>query len=203
MKSFRWVSLLFLGFFLIGCAQGKTYSLYLKYQPIKTFPSLQQKIGPNFGMVPIKDARADTLYIGIHTPLLGTSSYFKSDPHPLEKAVKESLAQVLSPYGIKMVPIPNWDGKPESLKNMEPDSILMIEIKKFWTEGKASPFRTVTTTSIHFVIHLGVKKEGRVFTKNMEVEKEMTLARSTPEEVEGTINQILTDIFDSFFSNPY
>jgi hypothetical protein len=48
-----------------------------------------------------------------------------------------------------------------------------------------------------------VKKEGRVFTKNMEVEKEMTLARSTPEEVEGTINQIMTDIFDNFFSNPY
>jgi hypothetical protein len=48
-----------------------------------------------------------------------------------------------------------------------------------------------------------VKKEGKVFTRNVEVEKEMTVARSTPEKVEAMINQILTDIFDSYFSNPY
>ena len=58
-------------------------------------------------------------------------------------------------------------------------------------------------TSIHFVIHLGVKKEGKVFTKNVEVEKEATLPRLTPEGMEKTLNEILTDIFDSFFSNPY
>jgi hypothetical protein len=37
----------------------------------------------------------------------------------------------------------------------------------------------------------------------MEVEKEMTVARSTPDKVETMINQMLTDIFDSYFSNPY
>jgi hypothetical protein len=48
-----------------------------------------------------------------------------------------------------------------------------------------------------------VKKEGKVFTRNMEVEKEMTVARSTPERVEMMVNQMLTEIFDSYFSNPY
>jgi uncharacterized lipoprotein YajG len=79
----------------------------------------------------------------------------------------------------------------------------MIEIMRFWIEGKASLFRTNVKTSIHLVIHLGVKKEGKVFTKNVEVEKEATLPRLTPEEMEKTLNGILTDIFDSFFSNPY
>mgnify|MGYP001123979292 CR=1 FL=1 len=183
--------------------RARTYSLSLRYQPSKEFPSLQGKIGPTLGLIPFKDERSDTLYIGIHTPLQGISSYFKSDPFPLEKAIAESLSHVLSRYGIKVVSISDWNGKPESLKGMEVDSILMMEIKKFWTEGRTAPFRTHAKTFIHFVIHLGVKKEGRVFSRNVEVEKETTLARLTPERVEGMVNQILTDIFDSFFSNPY
>jgi hypothetical protein len=170
---------------------------------VKEFPSLQQKIGPTLAIAPFKDERQDTLYIGVHTNRQGDSSYFKSHPFPLEKAIKESLSGALSRYGVKIVSISNWDGKPESLKNMETDSVMMIEIKRFWTEGKAYTFRTIVKTTVQCVIHLGIKKEGKVFTRNVEVEKEMTVARSTPETVEAMINQILTDIFDSYFSNPY
>ena len=203
MKNYRWLMILFLSFFLSSCAKAGTYSLYLRYQPIKEFASLQKKIGSTLAIAPFKDERSDTLYIGIHTPLWGGSSYFKTDPFPLEKAIKDSLSEPLSRYGVKTTPIPNWDGEPESLKNMETDSVLMIKIKRFWIEGRAAPFRTYAKTFIHFVIHLGVKKEGKVFTKNVEVEKEETLPRLTPEGMEGMINQILTNIFDSFFSNPY
>jgi hypothetical protein len=203
MKSIRWLFILSLGFFVLGCAKLGTYSLYLRYQPVKEFSSLQTKVGSTLGMAPFKDERPDTLYIGLHTNLQGNSDYFKSHPFPLERAIMESLSDALSRYGVKTIPISNWDGKPESLKNMETDSVLMIEIKRFWTEGKASAFRTTMKTTVQCVIHLGVKKEGKVFTRNVEVEKEMTVARSTPEKVEAMINQILTDIFDSYFSNPY
>jgi hypothetical protein len=203
MKSIRWLFILSLGFFVLGCAKLGTYSLYLRYQPVKEFSSLQTKVGSTLGMAPFKDERPDTLYIGVHTNLEGDSNYFKSHPFPLERAIMESLSDALSRYGVKTIPISNWDGKPESLKNMETDSVLMIEIKRFWTEGKASAFRTTMKTTVQCVIHLGVKKEGKVFTRNVEVEKEMTVARSTPEKVEAMINQILTDIFDSYFSNPY
>jgi hypothetical protein len=114
-----------------------------------------------------------------------------------------SLTEVLSLQGVKTIPISSWDGRPESLKTIETDSVLMIEIKKFWTEGRAVHFKTNVMTSIHFVIHLGVKKEGKVFTKNVTVEKEMTVLRWTPEKVEQTVNEILAGIFDSFFSDPY
>ena len=86
---------------------------------------------------------------------------------------------------------------------MDADSILMIEIKGFWVEGTGSLFRANLRTSVRLLIHLGVKKEGGVFTKNMEIEKEMTVSRLTPESMEQAVNQILTEIFDSFFSNPY
>jgi len=203
MKAHRWVLILLIGFFIFSCTKGGTYPLALRYQPMKEFPSLQQKIGSTLAITPFRDERPETLYVGIHTPLQGISSYFKSDPFPLEKAITESLSSALSRYGVKTISILNWDGKPGSLKNMEADSILMIEIKRFWTEGKGAPFRTHAKTLIQFVIHLGVKKEEKVFSRNVEVEKEMAVNRLTPERVEETMNRILTDIFDSFFSNPY
>jgi len=203
MKTLRWLLIIFLGFFILGCAKGGTYFVRLQYQPVKEFPSLSGKVGPTLGLVPFKDERRDQLYIGSHTPLEGPSSYFKSDPFPLDQAIMNSISNTLSRFGVKTVPISNWDGEPESLKNIEADSVLLIEIKRFWTEGKAATFRTHAKTSVHFVIHLGVKKEGKVFTKNVEVEKEATLARLTPERVEAMVNQALADIFDAFFSNPY
>jgi hypothetical protein len=203
MKSYRWARILFLCLFLFSCAKAGTYPLYLHYQPGREFPSLQQKIGSTIGLPPFKDERSDTLYIGIHTPLQGVSSYFKSDPFPLEKAIKESLTEVLSRQGVKTVPLADWDGEPESLKNLETDSVLMIEIKKFWAEGKAVPFKTNLKTSIRFVVHLGVKKEEKVFSKNIAIEKEATFVHLTPEKVEKTLNEILTDIFDTYFSDPY
>ena len=203
MKSIRWLFILFLVFSVTVCAKAGTHSLSLRYQPAKEFSSLQQKIGSTLGMAPFKDERSDTLYVGVHTNLQGDSSYFKTQTLPLVEAIKGSLSEALSRDGVKAISIPNWDGKPESLKNLETDSVMTIEIKRFWTEGKASLFRTKMKTVVQFVIHLGVKKEGKVFTRNVEVEKEMTVARSTPEKVETMINQILTDIFDAYFSNPY
>jgi hypothetical protein len=195
--------IILISFFLVSCAKGGTYSLYIRYQPVKELSSLQQKIGPKLAVAPFKDERPDTLYIGVHTSLQGISTHFKSDPFPLEKAITESLSDVLSRHGVKTVPISDWNGSPESLKGMETDSVLMITIKKFWIEGKAFPFRTDVKTLIHFIIHFGVKKESKVFARNVEVEKEITVARLTPERLEEMFNQILTDIFDSFLSNPY
>lgn len=203
MKFNRWLFILPLGFFVLGCAKTGTFSLSPRYHPVKDFPSLQTKMGSTLGMAPFKDERSDTLYIGIHTNLQGGSNYFKSDPFPLDRAIKESLSDVLPRYGVKIIPISHWDGKPESLKDIETDSVLVIEIKRFWTEGKASAFRSTVKTTVQFVLHLGMKKERKVFIRNVEVEKEVTVVRSTPEKVEAMINQILTDIFDSYFSNPY
>ncbi|OGP75812.1 MAG: hypothetical protein A2V86_08340 [Deltaproteobacteria bacterium RBG_16_49_23] len=203
MKSYRWLSIIFIVILVFGCAKGGTYFVRIQYQPVKEFPSLSGKVGPTLGLVPFKDERPDQLYIGRHTPHDGPLSYFKSDPFPLNQAMMDSISNAFSRFGVKTLSVTAWDGQPESLKNIEADSVLMIEIKRFWTEGKAGAFRTTVKTSVHFVIHLGVKKEGKVFTKNVEMEKEATLARLTPERVETMANQALADIFNAFLSNPY
>ncbi len=203
MKSIRWFLILSLALFVVNGAEAETYSLNIRYQPVKEFPSLQQKIGVTLAMAPFKDERSDTLRIGSHANFQGDLTYFRSHPFPLETAIKESLSNAFSRYGVKTISIPSWDGEPESLKNMEADSVLMIDIKRFWTDGKGAPFKTNVKAHVRFVIHLGVKKEGKVFMRNVETEKEMTVARSTPERVEALINQILTEIFDNYLSNPY
>ena len=194
---------LFLIIFALNCAEAKTYSLSLQYQPMKGFPSLQQKFGSTIGIAPFKDERQEKSYIGVHIPFQGLMTHFESNPFPLEKGLQESLINALSRVGMKVVSVSNWDGLPGSLKDIDTDSVLMIEIKKFWTEGQASLFNTNIKTKIQLTIHLGVKKEGAVFTKNNEIEKEMTVSRSTPARVETIINQILSDIFDAFLSSPY
>ena len=189
--------------FVIDCAEAQTYSLSLRYQPMKGFPSLQQKFGPTLGIAPFKDERQKKSSIGIHSPLRGQATHFESNPVPLEKALQEALSDALARLGLKVVSVSNWDGKPESLKNIDTDSVLTIEIKKFWTEGMGSLLRTNIKTTVQLVIHLGVKNEGKVFTRNANVEKEITVSRSTPERVGAIINEILSDIFDAFFSSPY
>jgi hypothetical protein len=194
---------LFLVIFFVDSAGAKVYSLSLRYQPMKEFPSLHQKFGSTLGIAPFKDERQEKSYIGVHFPVRGLTTHFVSDPSLLEEALQESLSDPLSRFGIRVISIPNWDGTPESLKNIDADSVLMIEIKKFWTEGQGSLFRTNIRTTVQLVIHLGVKREGKVFSRNADIEKELTVPRSTPERVEAIINQILTDIFDAFFSSPY
>jgi hypothetical protein len=203
MKLFRWFFVLSSVFFVMGVAEAATYSLNIRYQPAKEFPSLQQKIGTTLAIAPFKDERKDNLHIGSHTRFQGDFIFFRSHPFPLEAAIQESLLNAFSRYGVKTIFIPSWDGQPESLKNIEADSVLMIVIKRFWTDGTGAPFRTNVRTIVQMVIHLGVKKEGKVFTRNVESEKEMTVPRSTPEGVETMINGMLTEIFDAYFSNPY
>lgn len=203
MESFFRFGLILLSFFILGCGKLGTYPISIQYQPAKELFSLKEKIGSTLGVAPFQDLRPETHYIGTHTSIREVTSYFKSEPFPLEKAISDSLLKVLTDSGIKVVSIPSWDGKPDSLKEIETDSALYIEIRRFWTEGKAAPFRTKLRSSIHLVIHLGIKKEGKVFTRSGEVEKEMTLVRLTPAKVEEVFNQMLTDLFDSFFSNPY
>jgi hypothetical protein len=203
MKFYRWVVILLLSFSILSCAKARTYYLYLRYQPSKEFPSLQQKIGPTLGIAPFIDERPDPSYIGIYNSLQGISSYFKSEPFPLEKAIEESLTEVLSREGVKTVAVSQWDGEPKSLETMETDAVLMVKIKRFWAEGRTTLFKTNIKTSIQLTVLLGVKKERKVFTKNVAVDKEMTVMSFSPQKVRQAINETLTEIFDAFFSDPY
>jgi hypothetical protein len=169
--------------------------------PQRNFPAFSKR--PALTLPWLLSSMNEKNFILAVIPFQGSSDYFKSDPFPLEKAIRDSLIQALSRQGIKTVSVPSWDGKPDSLKHLETDSVLMIQIKEFWSQGRATAVGTKIKTSIRLAIHWGVKQEGKVYTRNVEAEKEITVARSTPARVEEMINQMLTEIFDPYFSNPY
>ncbi len=181
----------------------ETHSIHIRYEPQKLFPLLQKQVGPVMGTGPIKDFQTHRLRIGHSLSSRMVSAHFKSDPLPLEKAILESLSATLPRLGVKIVPVSNWDGRAETLKQQGPDSILKIDIQRFWMEGKVAKGTNVISTSIYLAFQLGVKKQDKVFKSNFYIVKEKTISEFTPEEVEQTINHVLSEIFDDFFSNPY
>lgn len=198
-----WLLALFLIIFVADCAGAHIYSIPLQYQPTKTFPSLQQKFGSRLGIAPFEDERREKTYIGIHFPLQGLATQFESHPMPLERALQQCAGDAFSWLGVKVVSVSNWDGTPESLKEIDADSVLTVKIKKFWTEGTGSLLRANIKAMVQLEFHLGVKSEGKVFTRSVEMEKEITVLRSTPERVKAIIDEILTEVFDTYFSSPY
>lgn len=214
MKTQPWLLSPLWSFFIVSLALGQTYPTHIRYQPGREFPSLRRKIGSTLGIAPFKDDRADKPYVGHQTAIrvasrrrstqsLQSSTYFKSEPFPLKKAIIDSLSEAVSRSGVKVIPLSDWDRKPESLKNAAADSILMIEIKSFWTEGIAEALGTKLITSIYLVMYLGVKKEGKVITRYVYVTKEDKVAVLTPAEVEQILNRNLSRTLDDFLSNPY
>lgn len=212
-KSFGWFQIFLFCIVIPSFAWARTYpgpyflreethSINIRYQSAKRFPSLQKKVGLTMGLAPVKDTRHGRLYVG-HYVYQRVSNYLRSEPFPLENAIRDSLLQLLSLHGIKTVLNSNWDGKEESLKNIEADSILMIEVMRFWAEGTVSPRGTNVNTSIYLIIRLGVKKEGRVFRRDVYTIKDNSIVGLTPAGAEQMINQTLTEILDTFFSNPY
>ncbi len=183
--------------------QERIYPVNIQYVTVRRFLSLREKVGAILGIGRFKDDRSDKQNVGHQTGFQGVSNYFKSEPFPLEDAVSGSLSKAVSHLGVKTVPIRNWDGRAESLKNIEADSILTIEITKFWTEGVPAGHETKMITSIYLVIHLGVKKLGRVFTKKVYLMKEKAVPILTRDEVEQTLNRNLNRTLDDFLSNPY
>jgi hypothetical protein len=212
-KCFGWFQTLLFCILIPSFAWGRTYpspyflreethSINIRYQSAKRFPSLQEKVGLTMGVPPFKDTYLGGSYVG-HYIYRRVSHYLRSEPLPLEEAIRDSLLELLPVHGIETVPIPTWDGKEESLKNIEADSILMIEIKRFWAEGAVQGRGANINTSIYLIFRLGVKKESKVFRRDMYTIKEDSIDGLTPEAMEQVINQTLNHILDTFFSDPY
>ncbi|OGP59873.1 MAG: hypothetical protein A2162_09970 [Deltaproteobacteria bacterium RBG_13_52_11b] len=193
----------FLLLLLYRQAMGETTSISIRYEPTIPLPGLQEKLGRTLGLAPSQDKRQRPLYVGHHTPLRGSTLYLKSDPFPLEDAIEKALAQTLPRYGVNTVPVSDWDGQADSLPLMEVDSVLTIEVRKCWVGGWAISRRTKVKASISIIIHLGIKKERTVFTSRLFGIKETTLSRWTPRAAGETLNEILTEVLDSFLANPY
>jgi hypothetical protein len=182
--------------------QDRIQSIGIRYESTEKFPSLQKKVGLTVGLGPIKDTKHGRLYVG-HYLYGRVSNHLRGEPFPLEDAIRDSIVHLLSLQGIKTAPMSSWDGKEESLKDLGADSVMAIDIKRFWAEGTLVGRRTIVSTSIYLVIRLGVKKERRIFARDMYTLKKDSTVRLTPQVAEQTINETLAELLNAFFSDPY
>lgn len=202
-KFVSWIIIPLLGLSLFGSTHGGNYSVSLEYNRTTKSSSFRKKVGPILGIAPFQDQRPEEAYIGRYTSPRNSISYFKSEPMPLERAIQESLRKALTRSGVETIPILGWDGKPESMKKMNVDSILMIVIKKFWVEGRVVSLRTRMHASIHLIFYLGIKKLDKVFIQNVFVEKNRTFSMLGSQDMVQWINRTSADALDSFLRNPY
>jgi len=212
-KSLIWFQLFFYCFLIPSFAWARNYRapysfreethpITIRYQSAENFPSLTRKVGLTVGIPPFKDAYLGGSHVG-HYVYGRVSTYLTSEPLSLEEAIRDSLLQFLPLHGIEAIPFLDWDGREESLKSIETDAVLMIEIKRFWAEGTVRGRGANINTSIYLIIRLGVKKKGKVFRREMYTIKDNSIAGLTPEGAEEVINQAFSDILDTYFSNPY
>jgi len=183
----------------IGSASGGIFPVHIQYQRTGAFP-LCKRVGATLGLSPVRDKRLDQEHVGRYvTPQRG-ASYLDCVPAPLGKAIEEALSQYLSRRGVKVILGSQWDGKEESLKSIETESALMVEVERFWTEGSDAIGRPKTNTSIYLNVRLGIKREGRVVTRRIFTSKALILY-PFPERIEQMVNRTLADLFDSFLSS--
>jgi hypothetical protein len=212
-KYLPFLFILFLTFFPLDPASGQTYprrgqyppkqetySIHIRYQDARQIPSLDPNLGLTVAVAPFSDSRRGWDYIGRHTSRR-ISGFFKSEPFPLEQAIREFFFAAFSDSGIHSIFVPSWDGKPETLPEVAADSILRINIRRFWIETELVRRATRVKTWVYFDTFLGVKKENRVFTQNLYLRKEMMDENFTPERLEQFINRTLSNVFDDFIKS--
>jgi hypothetical protein len=179
------------------------HPIRLWYQTENPLPDLTHVLGGTAGIAPLKDIRRNRRYIGHSVSARGVEAYFKSDPVPLKRALYGCLSDALSSRGVEVVSSANWDGTVEMLKDMEVDSIIQVDIRRFWTEGRSWGRNPILDTSIYLSVRVAVKSEKSVYTRNLYMIKEGSFRELTPADVEQAFNRALRELLDDFLSNPY
>ena len=185
----------------LSCGQAGPHIVPIRYQPMGKLLFVSAKTGSTLGLCPFRDGRPDRKHIGHTVSHRRVTTYFECTPSPLGRAIRETLTQSLSRPGVRIIPIPDWDGGQESLKGIQADSVLLVDIERFWIEGRAVPRGMHLSASIYLTFHLGLKREGKVLTQRAYSSKERLFNPWTPEIAEQMINHALTETLDSFFSS--
>jgi hypothetical protein len=228
-RKVLWLIVICCNCLLLGSAWGENYPVPFDYKRTVRFPCLQTKIGPVLGIAPCEDRRLERSYVGRYASLpeaatraysqtqrlyrsrfrgngpipLPVASYLTSEPVTLGRAMERLISKAISQSGVQTVSVPAWDRKVESMGGLALDSVLGIIIKTFWVEAKMSPLQTKVNLSIHLISHLGVRRLGRVFTKNVVIEKNVTFGALGPLELAQLVNRTASDALESVLRDAY
>jgi hypothetical protein len=173
---------------LVSCAQHKTYWLHLR-------PHAEGEQGVTtkltIGVLPFEDGRVATEKLGARVLGNGREEPIRLESSSAAEDLTHILRRSLEARNISVVTISSWDPAPQNLKDLPPEVDIAIagRIEALEVEAQSSTLKTTLRYRVKLSAKLGLKAQGKVVTKNIEVRPEETVMRFERQKVEETLNE--------------
>lgn len=173
---------------LVSCAKHKTYWLHLR-------PHAEGEQGPStkltVGVLPFEDGRVSTQKLGARVLRDGREEPIRLESSSASEDLTHLLRRALKARNIPVATISTWDPAPQNLKDLPPEVDIAIagRIEALEVEAQSSTLKTTLRYRVKLSAKLGLKAQGKVVTKNIEVRPEETVMRFERQKVEETLNE--------------
>ena len=173
---------------LVSCAQHKTYWLHLR-------PHAEGEQGVTtkltIGVLPFEDGRVSTEKLGVRVLGNGREEPIRLESSSAAEDLTHILRRSLKARNIPVVTISSWDPTPQNLKDLPPEVDIAIagRIEALEVEAQSSTFKTTLRYKVKLSAKLGLKAQGKVVTKTIEVSPEDTVVLFERQKVEETLNE--------------
>jgi hypothetical protein len=173
---------------LVSCAKHKTYWLYLRPHPTgEQVPTTKLTIG----VVDFKDGRISPQKLGARILGDGREEPIRLESSSASEDLTHILRRSLKAKNIPVVAISTWDPAPQNLKDLPPEVDIVIagKIEALEVKAQSSTLKTTIRYRVKLSAKLGLKAQGKVVTKSIEVRPEETVMLFDRQKVEETLNQ--------------
>jgi hypothetical protein len=173
---------------LASCAKHKTYWLHLRPLP-QGQKGVTTKL--TIGVLPFEDGRASTQKLGARVLSDGREEPIRLETSSASEDVTHILRRSLMARNIAVVALSNWDPALQNLKDLPPEVDIAIagKIETLQVEAQSSLLKTTLRYRVKLSAKLGLKAQGKVVTKTIEVRPEETVMSFDRQKVEETLNE--------------
>jgi hypothetical protein len=173
---------------LVTCAKHKTYWLHLRPHPTGE-QGVTTKL--TIGVVPFEDGRLSTEKLGARILGDGREEPIRLESSSAAEDLNHILRRSLKARNIPVVTISAWDPRPQNLKDLPPEVDIAIagKIEVLEVKAQSSTLKTTLQYRVKLSAKLGLKAQGKVVTKDIEVRPEETVMRFERQKVEETLNE--------------
>jgi hypothetical protein len=173
---------------LVSCAKHKTYWLHLRPQPTGE-QGVASKL--TIGVLPFEDGRISTQKLGARVLGDGREEPIRLESSSASEDVTNLLHRSLKARNIPVVTISTWNPTPQNLKDLPPEVDIAIagKIEALEVKAQSSTLKTTIRYRLKLSAKLGLKAQGKVVTKTIEVRPEETVMRFERQKVEETLNE--------------
>jgi hypothetical protein len=173
---------------LVTCAKHKTYWLHLRPHPTgEQGPTTKLTVG----VVPFEDGRVSTEKLGARILGNGREEPIRLESSSASEDFTHILRRSLKARNIPVVTISAWDPRPQNLKDLPPEVDIAIagKIEVLEVKAQSTTLKTTLQYRVKLSAKLGLKAQGKVVTKDIEVRPEETVMGFERQKVEETLNE--------------